>query len=85
MLPTEESTSSQPRFSTDEFTARTAEYARKEPIRALGVAFVAGLILTLLPIGAIVAGLVRLALALIRPALMILGASKLYDEIQKRQ
>jgi len=90
MLPPEDytgatgGTATQPRFDTDQFTERTAEYARQEPMRAIGIAFVAGLILTLLPIGAIVAGLVRLAVSLVRPALMILGATKLYDEIQKR-
>jgi hypothetical protein len=31
-----------------------------------------------------VAGLVRLAVSLVRPALLILGATKVYDEIQKR-
>lgn len=78
------STATQSRFDTDQFTERTVEYARQEPMRAVGIAFVVGLILTLLPIGAMVAGLVRLALTLVRPALMILGATKLYDEIQKR-
>lgn len=83
MSPTEETT--EHRFTAEDFTARTAQYTRQEPMRALGVAFVAGLILTMLPIGAIVAGLMRLAIALLRPALLILGATKVYDEIQKRQ
>jgi hypothetical protein len=72
------------RFDTEQFTERTVDYARQEPMRAVGIAFVAGLILTLLPIGAMVAGLIRLAVSLVRPALLILGATKLYDEIQKR-
>jgi hypothetical protein len=84
MSGTSESTDSKPRFDTDQFTERTAEFARQEPMRAVGIAFVAGLILTLLPIGAIVAGLIRLAVSLVRPALLILGATKLYDEFQKR-
>ena len=42
-------------------------------MRAVGIAFVAGLVLTLLPVGAMVAGLVRLAISLLRPALFILG------------
>jgi hypothetical protein len=90
MLPPEDytgatgSTATQSRFDTDQFTERTADYARQEPMRAIGIAFVAGLILTLLPIGAMVAGLIRLAVSLVRPALMILGATKLYDEMQKR-
>jgi hypothetical protein len=72
------------RFDTEQFTDRTADFARQDPMRAVGIAFVAGLILTLLPIGAMVAGLIRLAVSLVRPALLILGATKVYDEIQKR-
>jgi hypothetical protein len=77
-------TQTQSRFDTDQFTERTADFAREDPMRAVGLAFAVGLVLTLLPIGAIVAGLVRLALSLVRPALLILGATKVYDEIQKR-
>ncbi len=72
------------RFDTEQFAERTADFARQDPMRAVGVAFGVGLVLTLLPIGAMVAGLVRLALTLVRPALLILGATKVYDEIQKR-
>lgn len=85
MESTEETTAPENSFAAERLSARTADYARQEPIRAVGIAFVAGLVLTLLPIGAIVAGLVRLAVSLIRPALMIIGATKVYDEIQKRQ
>jgi len=77
-------TETRPRFDTDQFTERTADFARQDPMKAIGIAFGAGLLLTLLPVGAIVAGLARLAVALIRPALMILGATKVYDEFQKR-
>ncbi|HEV7406732.1 MAG TPA: hypothetical protein VGO11_27530 [Chthoniobacteraceae bacterium] len=77
-------TETKSRFDTDQFTERTADFARQDPMKAVGIAFVAGLILTLLPIGAMIAGLVRLAVSLVRPALMILGATKVYDEIQKR-
>lgn len=58
---------------------------REEPIRAVSIAFFVGLVLTLLPIGGIIAGLLRLAFGLVRPALLILGATKVYEEIQKRQ
>jgi hypothetical protein len=77
-------TGTQSRFDTEQFAERTADFARQDPMRAVGIAFVAGLVLTLLPVGAMVAGLVRLAISLLRPALMILGATKVYDEIQKR-
>lgn len=89
MQPPEEfsdsgATQTKPRFDTEQFAERTAEFARQDPMKAVGVAFIVGLVMTLLPIGAVVAGLIRLALSLVRPALLILGATKVYDEIQKR-
>lgn len=74
-----------PNVNMDDLTSRTEEFARQEPVRAVGIAFVVGLVLTLLPIGAIIGGLLRLALSLVKPALLILGATKVYDELQKRQ
>jgi hypothetical protein len=69
----------------NDFVHRTEQYAREEPIKAVAIAFGAGLFMTLLPVGSIIAGLLRLALALVRPALLILGAVKLYEEIDRRQ
>jgi hypothetical protein len=66
------------------FVKRTEEFAREEPMQALGVAFIAGLILTILPVGRLLGGLVRLAFGLLRPALVILGAVKLYEEISHK-
>ena len=57
---------------------------REEPIKTAGLAFVAGLFLTVLPVGRILAGLVRVAFALLRPALLILGVVKLVEECDKR-
>jgi hypothetical protein len=65
--------------------SRAEQFACEEPYQAIGVAFLAGLILTLLPVGAIIAGILRLTLALVRPALVVLGAVKLYEEISRRQ
>ncbi len=65
--------------------SRTEHYAREEPLKAVSAAFAAGLFLTLLPVGAIFIALVRLALTLLRPALLVLGAVKLYEEIDRRQ
>lgn len=63
---------------------RAEEFAREEPLKAVGIAFAAGLIFTVLPIGAIIGFTLRLALTLLRPALMILGAVKVYEEIDRR-
>jgi hypothetical protein len=74
------------RFSTaEDLKSRTEHFAREEPMQAVGMAFAAGLVLTMLPVGAIVAMLLRLALSLLRPALMVLGAMKAYEEINRRQ
>jgi hypothetical protein len=68
----------------NDFTSRAQDFAKKEPAQAVGLAFVAGLILTVLPVGRIFAGLVRVAFAMVRPALLILGAIKVCEEFEKR-
>jgi hypothetical protein len=59
--------------------------AREEPLKCAGIAFVAGILLTILPVGQIVGGLLRLVFGLIRPALLILGLMKVFEEIEKRK
>jgi hypothetical protein len=70
-----------PAPSLERIVAATEKYAREEPGRAVSAAFGTGLILTLLPVGAIVSGVLRLALALVRPFLIILGVVKLYERL----
>ena len=67
-----------------DLTQRTEQYAREEPGKAVGLAFLAGLVLTVLPIGSIIASLLRVSFMLLRPALLVLGVMKAYEEIQKR-
>ena len=69
----------------DEWKACAERSVREEPIKTAGLAFVAGLFLTVLPVGRILAGLVRLALASLRPALLILGVVKVVEEFDKRK
>jgi hypothetical protein len=71
--------------AAEDIRTRTEQYAREEPMQALGVAFLAGLLLTLLPVGSLIALILRLTLNLVRPLLVILGAVKLYEEISSRQ
>lgn len=73
--------STNPVPSLDRIVAATEKYAREEPVRAVSAAFGSGLILTLLPVGSIVSGILRLALALVRPFLIILGVVKLYERL----
>jgi len=70
--------------TVEDLGARAQDFACKEPVQAVGVAVVAGLVLTVLPVGRLLGAVVRLAFALIRPALLILGAVKLYEELDKR-
>jgi RsiW-degrading membrane proteinase PrsW (M82 family) len=59
--------------------------AKKEPLKTSLIAFLIGLVLTILPIGQIVGALARLLLSLLRPALVVLGAMKIFEEIEKRR
>jgi hypothetical protein len=52
------------------------EFARREPTKAVVSAFGAGILLNMLPLGAIAAALVGIALSLVRPALLFLGLFK---------
>ena len=68
----------------DELRGRTEEYVRDEPMKAVGYAALAGVILTIFPIFRLAFAVVRALLSLLRPALFILGGIKAYEEIQKR-
>jgi len=68
------------RFS--DFHAQTESYVRDNPTQAVLSAVGAGFVLRLLPIGALVGALVRLALFALRPAIFIYGAVALYKHFQ---
>lgn len=73
------------RKTVDDFTTCTEKFVREDPAKAVGLALFGGVLLTILPIGRLLAALVRLTFALARPLLLILGAVKLYEEFQKKQ
>ena len=73
------------RAKFDEWKACAEKSVREEPIKTAGLAFAAGIVLTVLPVGRVLSGLLRLALALARPALLILGAVKIVEECDKRK
>jgi hypothetical protein len=64
---------------------RAEDCALKEPFKASLIAFLAGLVFTVLPVGQIVGGMTRLLFALVRPALIVLGAMKVLEEVEKRR
>ena len=68
-----------------EWSACAEKTVREEPVKAAGLAFAAGLVVAVFPVGRICGSLVRLALALVRPALLVLGFVKLFDEIDRRR
>lgn len=71
-------------WNFDELRQRTEDYVRDEPTKAVGIALAIGVFLTVVPVFRIVGVLLRLVLALARPALMIFGGLKAYEEITKR-
>lgn len=70
----------QQKFS--EFQSQGEEYVRQNPSQAVLSALAAGFVLRLLPLGAIIGALVRLALLAVRPAVFIYGAVSLYKHFQ---
>jgi hypothetical protein len=64
---------------------QTESYVRGNPTRAIAYAVVAGLVLDRLPVGRILGGLTRLTLMAIKPAILIYGASKLYQVAQQEE
>ncbi len=69
----------------NDYHAQGEEYVRANPTQAVMSAVVAGFVLRLLPIGALVGALVRLAIFALRPGLFIYGAAALYKHFQGTQ
>ncbi len=66
----------------NEYHKQGEEYVRANPTQAVLSAVAAGFVLRLLPIGALVGALVRLAIFALRPAVFIYGAVALYRHFQ---
>jgi hypothetical protein len=74
------------RYTKEQFDAllsQTEQYIRQNPAQALCYAFVAGLILDRLPVTRILHGVFRLSLFAIKPAVLIYGATKLYQTLEE--
>lgn len=52
------------------------ESIRRSPITAVLAAFLAGVLVRILPVGSLIGALIRLLAALIRPALLIFGIAR---------
>ena len=65
--------------------SETEDYVREKPAESLLCALVAGYILNRLPVGRILGGLFRLLIVALRPAILIYGATKLYQAVQEEE
>jgi hypothetical protein len=73
------------RYTKGEFERvlqQTEDYVREKPTQSILYALLAGFILNRLPIGRILGGVVRLLLIAFKPAILIYGATKLYQASQ---
>lgn len=73
------------RYTKDQFEdaiEQTESYVRDNPAQAVGFALLAGFILNRLPIMRMMASLLRLVLAMLKPALLAYGVTKLYQAAQ---
>jgi hypothetical protein len=76
------------RYTREQFgevLTQTENFVRENPAQSLVYAFFAGLILNRLPIGRILTGVIRLFLFALKPAILIYGATKLYQAIQEEE
>ncbi len=71
--------------TVDDLSSSTEKFVREDPAKAIGLAMLGGVLLTVMPVGRLISALVRLAFALARPLFLVLGAVKLYEEFQKNQ
>jgi len=67
----------------DEVVHQTEDYVRANPARSIFYAFITGFILNRLPLGGLLRGAVRLLLFALKPAILIYGATKLYQAFEE--
>ena len=60
-------------------------YVREKPIQSLFYAFAVGYVLNRLPVVRVLAGLLRLLLMALKPAILIYGAAKFNRSTQERE
>ena len=76
------------RYTREQFEQlmeQTEDYVRSNPTRAIMYAALAGLVLDRLPVGRILGSVARLSLVAAKPAILIYGATKLYQAAQQDQ
>ena len=74
------------RYTKEQFEQvleQTEDYVRENPTQSMLYALAAGFIINRLPIGRIVGGVLRLAFIAFKPAVLVYGATKLYQATQQ--
>lgn len=66
-----------------EYLTQAEEYVREKPAQSVLMAVLAGFVLNRLPIFRLLGGVVRLALFALKPALLVYGATKVYEAVQQ--
>jgi hypothetical protein len=76
------------RYTKEQFESvlnDTENYVRANPTQALLYAVLAGYLLNRLPVARIATALVRLLYVALKPAVLVYGASKLYEAAQREE
>ena len=76
------------RYTKEQFEQimeQTEDFVRENPTRAMAYAVVAGLVIDRLPVCRILGGLTRLSLMALKPAILIYGATKLYQATKQEE
>jgi hypothetical protein len=73
------------REQVDAVLNQTEHYVRERPTQSLLYAFLAGFIVNRLPIGRVISVLMRLALFALKPAILLYGATKLYQALEEER
>jgi len=71
------------RYTKEQFDAVLNQ--TEKPAQSLLYAFVAGFVLNRLPIGRVLSGVFRLLALALKPAILIYGATKLYQAAQEEE
>jgi hypothetical protein len=58
---------------------------REKPGQSLLIALVAGMVLNRLPLGRLFGGVIRLLMFALKPALLLYGATKVYEIVQEEE
>jgi hypothetical protein len=69
----------------DDLVNETEAYVRANPVQSIAYAVLVGFILNRLGIARILTGVVRLLLFALKPAILIYGATKLYEAAQDEE